>query len=108
MEADGAPLTPLPLSLLRFTGIQRYGYTDQRKVEADVEVTEGRTGDLSLRKPGTSQLSRDCFCKFDSTIMQNMSHNLRLFCAPTWPSYHVIENHLYNRSLFLRRLVKLS
>ena len=25
--------------------------------------------------------------------MQNMlSHNLLLFCAPTWPSYHVIEN----------------
>ena len=40
MEADGAAFTPLPLSVLRFTGIQSYGYTDQRKVEADVEVTE--------------------------------------------------------------------
>ena len=60
MEADGAPSTPLPLSVLRFTGIQSYGYTDQRKVEADVEVTEDRTGDLSLRKPRTSQLSHDC------------------------------------------------
>ena len=26
----------------------------------DVEVTEDRTGDLSLRKPHTSQLSHDC------------------------------------------------
>ena len=51
MEADGAPSTPLPLSVLRFTGIQSYSYTDQRKVEADVEVTEDQTGDLSLRKP---------------------------------------------------------
>ena len=36
MEADGAPFTPLPLSVLRFTGIQSYGYTDQRKVETDI------------------------------------------------------------------------
>ena len=57
---DGAPSTPLPLSVLRFTGIQSYSYMDQRKVEADVEVTEDRTGDLSLRKPRTSQLSHDC------------------------------------------------
>ena len=48
MEADGAPYTPpLPLSVLRFTGIQSYGYTDQRKVEADVEVTEDRTAQKS-------------------------------------------------------------
>ena len=46
MEADGAPFTPLPLPVLRSTGIQSYGYTDQRKVEADVEVTEDRTGNL--------------------------------------------------------------
>ena len=46
MEADGAPSTPLPLSVLRFTGIQSYSYADQRKVEADIEVTEDRTGDL--------------------------------------------------------------
>mgnify|MGYP002260080803 CR=1 FL=1 len=32
--------------------------------------------------------------EFDSIILQNMSHNLPLFCAPAWPSYHVIENHL--------------
>ena len=54
MAADGAPFTPLPLSVLGFTGIQSYGYTDQRKVETDVEVAEDRTGDLSLRKLRTS------------------------------------------------------
>ena len=65
MEADGAPSTPpLPLSVLRFTGIQSYSYTDQRKVEADVEVTEDRTWDLSLRKPRTSQLSHDCSSEY--------------------------------------------
>ena len=36
MEADGAPFTSLPLSVLRFTGIESYGYTDERKVETDV------------------------------------------------------------------------
>ena len=36
MEADGAPFTPLPLSVLCFTGIQGYGYTEQRKVDTDV------------------------------------------------------------------------
>ena len=36
MEADGAPFTPLPLSVLCFTGIQSYSDTDQRKVETDV------------------------------------------------------------------------
>ena len=34
-------------------------------------------------------------CEFNSITMQNMSHNLLLFCAATWPSHHVIENHLY-------------
>ena len=48
MEADGAPFTPVPRSVLRFTGIQSYGYTDQRKVETDLKVPEDRTGDLSL------------------------------------------------------------
>ena len=33
MEANG----PLPLSVLRFMGIQSYRYTDQMKVETDVE-----------------------------------------------------------------------
>ena len=36
MEADGELLTPLPLSVLRFTGIQNYNYTDQRKGETDI------------------------------------------------------------------------
>ena len=57
MQADSVPFTPLPLSVLRFTSIQSYGYTDQRKVEADVEVTETSRSE----KPGTSQLSHDCF-----------------------------------------------
>ena len=57
MQADSVPFTPLPLSVLRFTSIQNYGYTDQRKVEADVEVTETSRSE----KPGTSQLSHDCF-----------------------------------------------
>ena len=48
MEANGAPFTPLSLSVLPFTGIQSYGYTDHRKVETDVEVTEDRTVDLLL------------------------------------------------------------
>ena len=71
MEADGAPFTPLPLSVLRFPGIQSYGYTDQKKVETDVEVTEDRTGDLSLRKPHTSQLSHDCF--YDENYLKSLS-----------------------------------
>ena len=35
------------------------------------------------------------FWVFDSIIMQNMRHNLLLFCAATWKSYHMTENHLY-------------
>ena len=58
LEANGAPFTPLPLSVLRFTGIQSYGYTDKRKVETDVEVTEDRTEEFSLRKPRTCQRDR--------------------------------------------------
>ena len=74
MEADGAPFTPLPLSVLRFTGIQSYGYTDQRKVETDVEVTEDRSGDLSLRKPCTSQLSHDCSCHMTALLCCSLLH----------------------------------
>ena len=40
MEADSAPFTPGASVSAPFTGIQSYGYTDQRKVKADVEVTE--------------------------------------------------------------------
>ena len=39
-------------------------------------------------------IEKRVFWEFDSIIMQNMSHNLLLFCARTWPSNHVIENHL--------------
>ena len=40
MGADSAPFTPSASVSAPFTGIQSYGYTDRRKVEADVEVTE--------------------------------------------------------------------
>ena len=42
----------------------------------------------------TKQIKK-VFWEFDSIIMQNMIHNLLLFCAPTWPPYHVIDNHRY-------------
>ena len=68
MEADGAPSTPPATVSAPFTGIQSYSHTDQRKVEADVEVKEDRTGDLSLRKPCTSQLSHDCSLNYCSML----------------------------------------
>lgn len=34
------------------------------------------------------------FWEFDSIIVQNVSHNLLVFCAPTWPSGYVIEKHI--------------
>ena len=40
------------------------------------------------------------FWEFDSIIMQNTSHNLLLFCPPTWPSHHVTANHLLETSIF--------
>ena len=61
MEADAAPFTPLPLSVLRFTGIQSYGYTDQRKVDTDVEVTEIVNSNLMcLRKHPSQRLMIKC------------------------------------------------
>ena len=33
-----------------------------------------------------------------------MSNNLLLFCAPTWPSYYVVENHVL---LAYRKFLKL-
>ena len=72
------PLLPLRLSVLRFTGIQSYSYTDQRKVEANVEDTEDRTGDLSLRKPRTSQLSHDCSYMYTRLLLgQDMWNQLK-------------------------------
>ena len=38
---------------------------------------------------------KNVFREFDCIIMKNMSHHLFLFCGPTWPSYHVIEYHLF-------------
>ena len=49
MDADGAPSSPPASVSAPFYGYSKLGYTDQRKVDADVEVTEDRTGDLSLR-----------------------------------------------------------
>ena len=92
MEADVAPSTPppLPLSVLRFTGIQSYSYTDQRKVEADVEVTEDRTGNLSLRKPRTSQLSHDCSYTLSGwghylRVVPGGGGEVRVSCSRDWP-----------------------
>ena len=42
--------------------------------------------------------------KFDSIIMQILFDILLLFCMPTWPSYHVSENTLFN-SFSQRRLL---
>ena len=39
-------------------------------------------------------IEKTVFWGFVSIIMQNMSKNLLLFCTQTWPSPHVIENHL--------------
>ena len=44
------------------------------------------------------RIEENVFWEFDSIIMQNMSHNLLLFCTQTWPPHHVIENHLYMRT----------
>ena len=40
-------------------------------------------------------IEKRVFWELDFIIMQNMSHKFVLFCTPTWPSHHVIENHLY-------------
>ena len=45
-------------------------------------------------------IEKKVFWEFDFIIMQNMSHNLLLFCATTWPSHHVIENHLLKTALY--------
>ena len=43
--------------------------------------------------------------QFDSIIMQNVSHHLRLFCAPIWASYDVIGEHLLiNKSTILHTI----
>ena len=37
-------------------------------------------------------IEKTVFWEFHSIIMQNMSHNLLLFCTQTWPSPHVVES----------------
>ena len=118
MEADGAPSTPLPLSVLRFTGIQSYSYMDQRKVEADVEVTEDRTGDLSLRKPRTSQLSHDCSCELNvGCRLQNMlfvlfffyKYIILLFLSLFFPcQYFAIQLNIFWNSIIIFKWKKVS
>ena len=101
MEADGAPFTRLPLSVLRFTGIQSYGYTDQRKVETDVVVTEDRTGDLSLRKLCTCQLSHDCSsCSF-THLFEPARIPLRIFIG-CWRQTFKKSNLQRKHKIFLR------
>ena len=52
----------LPRSMLRFTGIQSYSYTEQRKVETDVDRMTGiELATLQLRRPRTNRLSYVCF-----------------------------------------------
>ena len=52
-------------------------------------------------------IEKTVFWKFDSIIMQNMSHNLLLFFTQTWPSPHVIENHLYKSIVFISEKISL-
>ena len=56
VEADGAPFTPPASVSDPFYGCSKLWLQDQTKVETDVEVTEVRTGDLSLRKPTEPRL----------------------------------------------------
>ena len=47
--------------MLRFTGIQSYSYTEQRKVETDVDQMAAiELATLQLRRPRTNQLSYVC------------------------------------------------
>ena len=78
MEADGAPFSPLPLSELRFTGIQCYGYTDQRKVETEVRSLkiEPRTS-----RPESCALANwafDYFSSFNQSLLPLSSSLLKL------------------------------
>ena len=55
------PPPPPPPSMLRFTGIQSYSYTEPRKVETDVDRMTGiELATLQLRKPRTNRLSYAC------------------------------------------------
>ena len=48
--------------MLRFTGVQSCSYTEQRKVETDVDGMTGiELATLQLRRLSTNQLSYICF-----------------------------------------------
>ena len=52
------PCAPFLRSVLRFTGIQSYSYTEQRQVETDVDRMTGiELATLQLRRPRTNRLS---------------------------------------------------
>ena len=68
MEADGAPSSPLASVSAPFYGYSKlwlHGSGESR-------VTEDRTGDFSLRKPRTSQLSLDCSSTMFLTMFLTM------------------------------------
>ena len=48
MEANCAPFTPCLCQCSVLRGIQSYGYTEQRELETNVEVTEDPTRDFLL------------------------------------------------------------
>ena len=55
--------------MLRFKGIQSYSYTEQRKVETDVDRMTGiELATLQLRGPRTNRLSYVCH------VLSNQSH----------------------------------
>ena len=55
---------PLPPSMLHFTGIQSYSYTEQRKVETDIDQMAGiELATLQLRRPRTNVTELRLFLK---------------------------------------------
>ena len=68
----GAHLSsPLPPSMLRFTGIQSYSLTEQRKVETDADWMTGiELATLQLRRPLTNRLSYVCCDCHENTDLQ--------------------------------------
>ena len=44
------------------------------------------------RHVGVQNNSKNSILGIDSTIMQNLSNILPLFCTPIWLSHHVSEN----------------
>ena len=71
-------------------GIERFDMTSRRSCWYRWFSPDATAAMLVYRT-----IEKKVFWEFDSFIMQNMSHDLLLFCAPTWPSRHVIENHLF-------------